>query len=69
MSKNFELNDDEEKRANEWIEIQKYYYPSNSTAIGGRFYFRFTPTGVGTFIHIYDCVTETELDLTADVNW
>ena len=64
----FGLNDDEAKRLDEWAEEQKAK-SDIQTAIGGRFTFKFTPTGIGVFISVEDEELKETLELTIDNDW
>jgi len=58
------LNEKEEKSANEWIKKQEKKKKSPKTAIGGRFSYRFTPTGIGTAVIIIDNLLKKEENIT-----
>ena len=57
----FELSPEESKKAKEWMASKPIQYTG---AIGGRFSYKFTPTGIGTIITIIYNVDHTELDVT-----
>jgi hypothetical protein len=65
----FELTDEEDKRAKEWMRAQREEHPSESAAIGGRFTFTFTPTGIGVFAYVKDAATGESLWLNEDADW
>lgn len=65
----FELDDDQIKLLNEWMKT-RINYGSNTTAIGGRYTYKFTPTSIGTFITVIDsCDPENILDLSMTDKW
>jgi len=60
----FDLTEKEEKSANEWMEKQKKIKKSPQTGIGGRFSYRFTPTGIATAVTIIDNYLKEEKNIT-----
>ena len=60
----FSLTPDEQLRAQKFIKAQEGKEAEHPTAIGGRFSFRFTPTGIGTIAKIVDSQTNEETVLT-----
>ena len=64
----FGLTAEEIKKVDEWMKQQKAK-SHTPTAIGGRYSFEFTPTGIGVFIKIKDFETGEELDVTKDTDW
>lgn len=60
----FELSDKEIKRANKFIKKQEKKYPTIPTAMGGRFNYIFTPTGIGTGVSIRDAQENIEKNIT-----
>ncbi len=38
-------------------------------AIGGRYTYSFTPTGIGTIVKVHDAISKETLDLTDYENW
>lgn len=57
----FPISEEEEKKINDWIKEICDKYPGNAGAIGGRFTYKFTPTGVGTFGTIVDSFSNEKL--------
>lgn len=57
----FELTDEQERVANEWIETRDR---EAHGPIGGRWSYRFTPTTVGACVYLVDNASGDELDLT-----
>ncbi len=68
MVTTFEIPDDLYSICVEWMQSHKCATDMPSTAIGGKYTYTFTPTGIGTFIDI-QCVCGGKLDLTKDVDW
>lgn len=66
--KHFELTDEEDERAKEWMRAQRQEHPSRFVTIGGRFTFEFTPTGVGVFAYVKDVDTGESLWLNEDMD-
>ncbi len=60
METEFILNVEQIKKLNDWSETLPDVYTG---AVGGRFTYSFTPTSIGTFITVTDCITKKELDL------
>lgn len=61
---NFELDDDQMKRLEEWKKsIQKKYNKY------GVYSYTFTPTGLGTIVEVYSEVSKTKLDLSDIDKW
>lgn len=56
----FELSMEQLQQFEEWKNAHKWV-PTG--AVGGRYSFTFTPTGIGTFITITDCITKQTLDV------
>lgn len=69
MSKNFNLDKNQQKLADDWIKTQLTQKPKYSGAIGGRFTFSFTPTNLGTIIKIEDNQSKETLDITDYSTW
>jgi len=76
---NFDLTSDQWKQFNEWKnkhdDVCKFSprnnrgNPSSPTgAIGGRFTYEFTPTGLGTCVWV-SCLCGEKVDLTDSENW
>ena len=63
MDFNFELDEDEAVRATEFMDAHETKHGECLAAIGGRYSFTFTPTGVGTCVHI-KCSCGEEKDVT-----
>lgn len=61
--KKFDLNEKEEQSANEWIKKQKEKKKSPTTTIGGRFSYKFTPTGIANGVIIIDNLLKEEQDI------
>lgn len=61
ISTKFELSEQQEKLANEWIanRDREAHGP-----IGGRWSYRFTPTTIGVCVYLIDNASGDELDLT-----
>lgn len=62
----FEIDEEQLKKIQEWKNTLKVEYTG---AIGGRFTYEFTPTGIGTAITVKDCVTDQSLDVSDYDNW
>jgi len=60
----FDLTEKEEQSANKWIEKQEKKKKSPKTAIGGRFSYKFTPTGIATAVTIIDNYLKKEENIT-----
>lgn len=58
---NFKLTDEQINAVNDWKSNHDQVYCG---AIGGRYSFEFTPTGVGIIIVIKDNITNEKLDVT-----
>ena len=56
----FPISEEEDKNINEWIKKQQEKNPGSGGAAGGRFTYRFTPTGLGTAGTIIDSFTGDE---------
>ena len=56
----FPISEEEDKNIKEWIKNQQEKNPGNGGAAGGRFTYRFTPTGLGTVGTIIDGFTGDE---------
>jgi len=56
----FEIPKSKEQEINNWISNHKCKCKNKSTAIGGRYSFIFTPTGIGIFSKV-KCVCGKEL--------
>lgn len=63
------MNDKEKKAAEAWISKQRKKKKSPDTAIGGRFSYIFTPTGIGTAVTIRDGLTGEEKNITDYDTW
>ena len=57
----FAMDEKQRQKFEEWRQSKK---KEGMVAIGGRFSFVFTPTGIGTFIVVRCADDNTELDLT-----
>ena len=67
MITKFELNDIEEKRAEDFEEAHSH--PDvRKGAIGGHIEYRFIPTSIGTAASVYCCICGKEENIT-DYNW
>lgn len=64
----FELNENEIKAANKFIE-EKIKDEAYTGAIGGRFSYTFCVTSIGVAVTISDSVTKTEENITDYDNW
>lgn len=53
----FPISEEEDKKIKKWKERIKTEHPCNSGAIGGRFTYHFTPTGIGVIGTVVDGVT------------
>lgn len=60
----FILEDRELEQTNQWIEQQKKKYGKKTGALGDRFSYTFSPTGLGTVIIVKDHFTGEEKDVT-----
>ena len=56
----FPISEEEDKNIKEWIKNQQEKNPGSGGAAGGRFTYRFTPTGLGTVGTIIDGFTGDE---------
>ena len=56
----FPISEEEDKNINEWIKKQQEKNPGSGGTAGGRFTYRFTPTGLGTVGTIIDDFTGDE---------
>ena len=56
----FPISEEEDKNINEWIKKQQEKNPGSGGTAGGRFTYRFTPTGLGTVGTIIDGFTGDE---------
>ena len=56
----FPISEEEDKNIKEWIKNQQEKHPGIGGAAGGRFTYRFTPTGLGTVGTIIDGFTGDE---------
>ena len=56
----FPISEEEDKNIKEWIKNQQEKNPGIGGATGGRFTYRFTPTGLGTAGTIIDSFTGDE---------
>ena len=56
----FPISEEEDKNIKEWIKNQQEKNPGIGGAIGGRFTYKFTPTGLGTVGTIIDGFTGDE---------
>jgi hypothetical protein len=63
----FELTPEEEKQVEKWKKKQQKK-KADSFALGERWTYSFTPTGMGVITVIHDNLLDEELDLT-DYNW
>ena len=66
MSINDLLDEKQIKKLAKWIKKKK---KKNDGAIGGRYTYEFTPTGLGNIIKVKDNNTEDEIDLTNTEDW
>lgn len=64
----FELDEDQTKQVNKWM-TELFKDRAYIGAIGGRFTFSFTGTGLGNIIVVTDNVTGKKLDLTDYDSW
>jgi hypothetical protein len=60
----FELTDKEQETIDIWQKKQRKKENKTTTAIGGRWTYQFTPTGIGTFIKVFDNLLDEEIDIT-----
>ena len=56
----FPISEEEDKNIKEWIKNQQKKNPGIGGAAGGRFTYKFTPTGLGTSGTIIDSITGDE---------
>lgn len=54
----FPISEEENKKIKEWMNKQIEKNPSTGGAIGGRFSYKFIPTGVGTIGIVIDGITD-----------
>lgn len=64
----FQLTEEQRKKLNEWLanRPQKKAYTG---AIGGRYTYTFTPTGLGTVVKVKDAIVGDEIDLSDYEHW
>jgi len=66
----FHLAGIEKERAQSWIEQHKKDHPMKHTgAVGGRWSYTFTPTGIGTIVVVRCCACGAEKDVTNYEGW
>lgn len=65
----FEVLLSEQVVADEWIKEQKEKHPHPGTTIGGRFGYKFSPTGLGVAVSIHDNLTGEMKEVTDVSNW
>jgi hypothetical protein len=65
----FTLTAEQAERARAWQAAMEVEHPANSGAVGGRFQFIFTPTGIGDCCSVHDSVTGVDLDITDFTDW
>jgi len=65
----FILEGEEKALAMLWMANQIEKEPTLPTAIGGRFSYRFTPTGIGTAVVVIDAQTKEEENVTDYGGW
>lgn len=58
----FPISEKEDKKINDWIKEICDKYPCNTGVSGGRFIYKFTPTGIGTFGIIIDSFSNEKLE-------
>jgi hypothetical protein len=66
---NFEVEGKELDDSQAWMKKQKLEHPHPGTTIGGRFSYKFTPTGLGIAVHVIDNLTGDEEDVTDVGSW
>lgn len=64
MSIAFKMSKTEETKAKAWEEIQTAKNNKQTTTIGGRFSYTFTPTSVGVAVVVRDNLLNESLDVT-----
>lgn len=62
----FTLDARQLEKYSEWLKTRR---PADEGAIGGRYTFSFTPTGLGYGVRVYDNIQNEELDLTPYDEW
>ena len=60
----FEVSGKELDDSQAWMKKQKKEHPHSGTTIGGRFSYRFTPTGIGVAVSVIDNITKEEINVT-----
>jgi hypothetical protein len=65
---NFKITRTEKLLIETWIKSQKIKDPTQFVS-GGRWEYKFVPTGMGLLIYAFDCVTEEELIVRGTENW
>lgn len=65
----FKLEGLELEKANDWIKSQLKKTNNRVGTAGDRFEYRFSPTGLGTIVSIYDNLTKENKDVTNFENW
>lgn len=64
----FELDEKQSRKVTRW-QNTLLKDEANCGAIGGRFTYSITPTGLGLIVKVIDNVTKKELDVTDYENW
>lgn len=59
----FPISEKDDKKINEWIKKQRDSHHGGVGAIGGRFTYKFTPTGIGTLLVVVDGVTGDKITI------
>lgn len=67
--KEFAIDDKQSDSADKWMKAQSTKSAETFGAIGGRFSFVFTPTGLGMITTVRDSVLNEELNLTDFGSW
>ena len=62
----FSLDKEQREKLRECADKHEQVYTG---AIGGRYTYSFTPTGLGTIVKVHDPITNTEIDLTDYESW
>jgi hypothetical protein len=60
------LDNKQKQKLEKWLKKKKKV---NTGAIGGRYTWQFTPTGIGYIITVKDNIKKDEIDLTDVENW
>jgi hypothetical protein len=69
MTFEFKLDAERRKKLKKWIKQQEKKTGGEYGAIGGGYAYCFTPTSLGTLIHVENTITKESINLTNFDNW